>query len=106
MPMKKKSVHQPEPLDAELVSRLSLAAIPQLGPDFTHQVLTRLRETAAPPLSIWNSLIRFSRPMLVSATVIALVILLLHLVLIDTTRADIYELTDLSFDVMVADVTR
>jgi hypothetical protein len=100
---KKKLTTLPEVLDPELKKRLQAAAVPGFGPAFSQRVLEKIQPIQAPAQSIWNSLVAFSRPMLVTASLLALAILLLHLFFIDAKTNDLLELTDFSFDVLVAD---
>ncbi len=100
---KKKSKYWSDQRDFTLESRLHLAGIPQFGPNFIDKVLKGLQKTGDKPASIWSGLTVFGRPILVSASMVTLIILLLHLVFADPINTDIFELTDLSFNVMVAD---
>lgn len=100
---RKKSEPSCEQLDRELQTRLELAAIPRFGPAFSDNIVLRLQENTSVRQSLWNCLSVFGRPILVSASMITLLMLLLHLLFNAPVNTDPFETTALSFDVMLAD---
>lgn len=89
----------------ELESRLRQAAVTEFPQGFMEKTLKRLGKPTVSPQGIWNSLIDLGRPVLVSASMLAIVMLLLHLFLSVPVKNDIFELTDLSFDISFADAS-